>query len=189
MACLRFAFTILVLGLVFSPAHGQGWNGIIPLHSTRSDVEKILGKSNEELSAYSSLYRTTEGTVIIDYADGLPCSRRESEIRWRVPRNTVENVLITPNRESPLSKLRIDVTKYRTKSGGDRPEDIYYINDESGETLRVFQGQVMSITYAAAAKDAVLKCVAPPKRSPTGRSVTQRKVRLCRARLKARANN
>jgi hypothetical protein len=143
-------------------AEAKGWRGIAPLHSTRSDVERVLGPPTEQLAGNSVLYRTANETVIIDYAQGLPCGIGEKYSQWRVPRNTVESILITPNMGSPLSHLSIDEGKYKKISGGHRPEDVYYVNEQDGESLRVFQNQVMDITYSPAATDEHLRCSGMP---------------------------
>jgi len=139
-------------------AEAKGWRGIVPLHSTRADVERLLGPPSEKLSEYSVLYRTENETLTINYARGLPCGLGEKYSQWRVARDTVASIHITPNMGSPLSKLSIDESRYKKRSGGSRPEDIYYINDQDGETLRVFMNEVMDITYSPAASDEHLRC-------------------------------
>ena len=150
-----FLFSTL---LAVPGAEAKGWRGIVPLHSTRADVERLLGPPTEQRTEYSVLYRTENETLIISYARGLPCGIGEKYSQWRVPRGTVERIFITPNMGSPLSQLKIDESKYKKSSGGHRPEDIYYTNDEEGESLRVFMNEVMDITYSPAASDAHLGC-------------------------------
>jgi hypothetical protein len=151
----------LIAALATTPTvEAKGWRGIVPLHTTRAEVEKILGPPTEQQSEYSVLYRTADESVIIGYTRGLPCGIGEKYSQWRVPRDTVHSILITPNMGSPLSKLSIDESKYKKRRGADRAEDIYYINDEDGEILRVFQNDVMEITYSAAASDEPLRCTA-----------------------------
>jgi len=149
-------------------AEAKGWRGIVPLHSTRADVERLLGPPAEQRTEYSVLYRTENETLIINYARGLPCGTGEMYSQWRVPRDTVESIFITPGMGSPLSQLKIDENKYKQRSGGDRPEDIYYTNDEEGESLRVFMNEVMDITYSPAASDAHLRCAVAAGSSHTG---------------------
>lgn len=151
-------FFLLATLVAVPGAEAKGWRGIVPLHSTRADVERLLGPPTEQHTEYSVVYRTENETLIINYAQGLPCGIGEKYGQWRVPRGTVESIFITPNMGSTLSQLKGDESKYNKRSGGDRPEDIYYTNDEEGETLRVFQDQVMEITYSPAASDAHLRC-------------------------------
>ena len=149
---------LCIAALTGVPVQGKGWRGIMPLHSTRADVARLLGPPTETNGEYSVTYLMPNETVIITYAKGLPCGIGEKYSQWQVPRGTVERVWVTPLREVRLSQLRIDESKYEKRSGGHRPEDIYYINDEAGESLRVFQGQVMEMSYYPAARDAHLLC-------------------------------
>jgi hypothetical protein len=151
-----FLFSML---LAVPGAEPKGWRGIVPLHSTRAEVEKLLGPPTEQQTEFSVVYRTENETVIIYYARGLPCGIGEKYSQWRVPAGTVESIFITPNMSSPLSKLTIDESKYKKKSGGHRAEDVYYINEQDGETIRVFNNEVMDITYSPAAGDEHLRCV------------------------------
>jgi hypothetical protein len=153
-----FIFFLFSTLLPVPGAEAKGWRGIVPLHSTRADVERVLGPPTKQLAGNSVFYRTANETVIIDYAQGLPCGIGEKYSQWRVPLDTVESILVTPNMGSPLSQLRIDESKYKKRSGGDRPEDIYYMNEHDGESLRVFMNEVMEITYSPAASDEHLRC-------------------------------
>ncbi|MDQ2976613.1 MAG: hypothetical protein M3R69_14545 [Acidobacteriota bacterium] len=153
-----FIFILFSAPLTVPGAQAKGWRGIVPLHSTRAEVERLLGPPTEQRTDYSVLYRTENETLIINYARGLPCGIGQKYGQWRVPRDTVESILITPNMGSPLSQLSIDESKYKKRSGGHRSEDVYYINDEDGESLRVFHDRVMDITYSPAASDEHLRC-------------------------------
>jgi hypothetical protein len=161
---LFFLFSTLV---TVPGAEAKGWRGIVPLHSTRAEVERLLGPPTERLRGNSVFYRTENETLIIAYARGLPCGIGEKYSQWRVPRGTVESIYITLIKGSPLSQLNIDESKYKKRSGGHRLEDIYYINEQDGETLRVFQNEVANITYSPAASDEHLRCAGLPKRPDT----------------------
>jgi hypothetical protein len=153
-----FIFFLFATLLTVPSVEAKGWRGIVPLHSTRADVEKLLGPPTERLAGNSDFYRTENETLIITYAGGLPCGIGEKYSQWRVPRDTVESIYITPGRVLPLSQLSINESKYKKRSGGHRPEDIYYINEQDGESLRVFMNEVMDITYSPAASDEHLRC-------------------------------
>ena len=141
-------------------AQAIGWRGLVPLHSTRADVERLLGSPTEVLSTYSTFYRTASETVIVSYANGLPCGIGEKYSQWRVPANTIENILVTPLKGFPVSQLSIDQTKFEKRSGGHRPEDTYYINDQDGESIRVYLGDVMIMSFYPSRIDAHLGCSA-----------------------------
>jgi len=58
----------------------------------------------------------------------------------------------------PLSQLGIDESKYKKRSGGHLPQNIYYMNDQEGEIIRVFAGEVQDIDYSWAVSDDALAC-------------------------------
>jgi len=136
----------------------RGWRGIVPLHSTRTDVERILGVPTEKISEYSDFYRTGKETVLITYAQGLPCGIGEKYSHWRVPRDTVENILVTPTARVRIIDLGIDASKYQKQKGGHRPDDLYYINEQTGETVTVFMDEVRSMSYSPGTVDKDLRC-------------------------------
>jgi hypothetical protein len=155
MKLLKAIILIAITGV--SSANGKGWRGITPLHSTRADVERLLGPPIEQTSPYSAVYRTPNETVTIRYAKGLPCGIGEKYSQWRVPTNTVEGIFVTLATPVPLTQLGMDESKYKKRSGSHTP-DTYYISEEKGESLRVFQGEVKDIDYFPAASDVSLAC-------------------------------
>jgi len=136
----------------------RGWRGFVPLHSTRADVERLLGPPTEILNKYSVFYRTANETLIFGYASGLPCGIGEKYSQWRVPKDTVESILMTPIKGVTLSELAIDPNKFEKRSGGHTAEEVYYINDQDGESIRVFLGEVRGISLYPGRVDAHLGC-------------------------------
>ena len=147
----------MVTGLSVN-GQARGWRGLIPLHSTRAEVARLLGQPTEVLSERSVFYRTVTETVIISYTNGRPCGIGEKYSQWRVPRDTVESILVTPTEKLPLSELAIDESKYQKRSGGHLSDDVYYINDDDGVTIRVFMGDVMSISIYPGRIDSAKSC-------------------------------
>ena len=72
------------------------WRRLIPLQSTRADVERLLGPGKE---AYFAIYQLKEGSLFIEYSSG-PC-RPERKGGWNVSENVVVSVSFSPkHRES-----------------------------------------------------------------------------------------
>jgi hypothetical protein len=147
--------------LFASTAEAKGWRGIVPLHSTRSQVEELLGPPTEQNTSYSVVYRTANETVVIYYAHGRPCGIGEKYSQWRVASNTVTDIFITPNPGSPLSQFTIDETRYKKFIGGHTSET-RYINAREGEALTVVENEIRSINYFGAADDSYLGCPGLP---------------------------
>jgi hypothetical protein len=147
-------------------ADAKGWKGIVPLRSTRAQVEQILGPPTEEDSSYSAFYRTPTETAMIYYAQGLPCGIGQKYSPWRVARNIVTRILVTPTPGSPLSQLSIDESKYKKFIVGHLLET-RYISASEGEAITVVGDEIRSISYFAAAEDSDLECPGLPRANHT----------------------
>ena len=161
------AIGFFVILLCAASAEARGWRGIVPLHSTRSQVEQLLGPPTEKSNPYSVVYKTPNETVLIYYANGRPCGIGENYSPWRVARDTVTSIFISPLPGSPLSKLSIDESKYKKFTVGHLSET-RYINESEGEALTMgFDDEVRSISYFAANDDSNLECPGRPQPNKT----------------------
>jgi len=162
-----WAIGVFVILLCAGTAQAKGWRGIVPLHSTRSQVEQLLGPPTEQSSTYSVVYKTPTETVEIYYADGSPCGIGEKYSRWRVARNTVLEIFITPFPGSPLSHFTVDESRYKKFTVGHLSET-RYINDREGEAWTMgVNDEVRSISYSPAADDSHLQCPGWPRVNTT----------------------
>ena len=135
-----------------------GWRGIVPLHSTRADVERIIGEPNFKYD----LYDFENERVSIMYS-GDPCTEglRGS---YNVPRDTVISIDVSPKRMMTLSGLGVDLAKYKKTRDPAIEVHSFYRNEEEGITIGTFEGdgedkgKVLRIYYGPAAKDIHLRC-------------------------------
>lgn len=144
--------------LVNSPSWSKEWRGITPLHSTRTDVERVLGASVDP-SGFT--YETDNEKVSIWYSDG-PCKKGVSEL-WNVPKDTVLSITTYPKRKMSISDLNLDPAKYRRIRDPHLDEIVEYVNDDDGVQIEAsaMMGRiemVTSITYRPSAKDRHLRC-------------------------------
>jgi len=160
------AMGFLLVMLYAGTVEARGWRGIVPLHTTRSQVEQLIGPPTEENSPYSVVYKTPNETALIYYANGRPCGIGEKYSQWRVASNTVVEIVISPMSGSPLSQLTIDESRYKKFIVGHLSET-RYVNAHEGEALTVLGNEVRSVDYFAAVDDSGLECSGLPKRDPT----------------------
>ena len=160
------AIGFFVILLCAATAEAKGWRGIVPLHSTRSQVEQLLGPPTEQNTPYSVVYKTPDETVLIYFANGRPCGIGEKYSQWRVAPNIVIEIFITPRPGSPFAQLTIDESGYKKFTVGHLSET-RYVNDREGESLTVVGSEVRSMTYFAAAADSHLECPGLPKATHT----------------------
>lgn len=138
----------------------NSWRGIRPLHSTRDDVEKSLGKPQRQTLNQAYLYVTKEEKIEILYSEG-PCSVSEVG-KWDVPANTVLRMTIYPQGTLLLGDLNLDETKYRKGPDPNIPNRFFLINRGDGVMIQTQERngyeQVMSIEYSRASDDMRLLC-------------------------------
>jgi hypothetical protein len=160
-AMLRILLSIFILLLLSSISEAKEWRGLVPLQSTRKDVEKLLGPPppppSDGTMIYTlgdarSFYFTDEGRVLISYAT------REFLERVRcidsVPTDAVAFIQVTCKVKPSLSELQIEETRFITFDPSEPPNIGFkaYVNDDDGIAICTQDGKVNEITYYATAK-------------------------------------
>ena len=115
-------------------AIGQEWKSITPLKSTKTDVEKILGKPVEK-SESEFIYEIADGKIYVYYASRRCRGKLPG---WNVDTDTVLGLSFVPNSKQPASSD--EVTKISNESPiaiGTNRFDYFYINPEKG-TVNLF---------------------------------------------------
>ena len=121
------------------------WRSIIPLHSTRDDVTRLLGQPDKANDG-SARYILEKEEVLVLYAspDSIDCLKH-------LPVGTVLLIQITPKRELLIADLQIDKKRFRKLNPSDYPNGEYegYINKIEGIMIRTIKGRVDTIIYMA----------------------------------------
>jgi len=137
----------------------KGWCGIMPLRSTRADVERVLGSPTKS-HGVAFTYDTKKERVLIFYSAG-PCKKGVSD-EWNVPPDTVVSITVHPNAKLLVDSLQLDKTKYRRERDPHADLVVYYVNKEEGIRIsaRMLQEgeDVDSITYEPGTEDSHLRC-------------------------------
>ena len=151
---LSAAIAVLIWLAVFGPqtVTGKAWRGIVPLHSTRADVEKLVGPATLEDSGYD-----IDGErALISYSghgceEGLPGG-------WNVPPNTVVNISVSPGKDLKLDDILIPGKNYEQIYGTDMPH-VAYVDAQDGVRYSTVDGLVQTISYfGTEADDKKLRC-------------------------------
>lgn len=152
-------FTSLLFVMVFSGySTGRiqsGWNGIIPLHSVRADVERQLGTPSGECHC---AYSTPNEAITVYYAEG-PC--KGPPYGWRVAAGTVLTITVFPKKQSILSESELLAQNYVKTRNIDGPT-VHYTNVERGIKYSVQNGMINSISYMPSSRDLGLRCAGFP---------------------------
>ena len=161
---------ILCCLLILSSPHRAGakeWRGIVPLKSTRADVERMLGRSPDVVPKYD----LPDEIVYIYYAH-FPCGHKNppgwpvAPPGWNVPKDTVVAVSVMPKKSVPLSRLAFDLSKFeRARGDHDVPQHFRYVNEQEGFSIEVFdfgeeRGEVVSAYgyFPTAEEEEIFRC-------------------------------
>jgi hypothetical protein len=151
---------IVIIHALVIVAKAMQWRGITPLHSTRTDVERLLGDASSKNQL--TTYQTEKEAVSVLYASGPPCGS-DADSEWNVPKDTVVSITVSPKGRVLLSELKVDLSTYDRLSGVHRPNIITYLNNQDGIRIETFQDEINSVTYFPSATDSKLKCTPKEK--------------------------
>lgn len=158
MKCLIITVALMNVALApYGPWQARGWRGIIPLLSTRTDVEKILGppvKNNP------NVYETENEFVSVVYSGG-PCEEGR-EGAWNVSANIVIRLEVESKKTLRVSDLHLDEAKYKKVENLHMLGRLSYIDDAAGVIIKTSYEIVEAVIYGPAAKDKHLSCSREP---------------------------
>src|SRR2546423_15604886 len=108
----RFVASSCLAIIMVSLVHAKEWRGIVPLHSTRADVEHLLGKPKQDFEGILVSYRLPTETIDIQYAANSQCTAEWPYDSWNVPKQTVTFIRVAPRQETYLSDLKLDLSRF-----------------------------------------------------------------------------
>jgi hypothetical protein len=151
---------LTVMSLAFTQ-DVPGSRGIVPLHSTRTQVEQILGALDIRCQCYS----TETESIRVEYASG-PCTGALAG--WNVPADTVLSLQIYPKKPLLFSELKVEKENFiRTV---DDTVTTYYGDGEKGLRYSVTSsGTIESVWHGPSTKQNKLRCAGFP---PTDGGIT-----------------
>lgn len=139
------------------PTPANEWQGLVPLHSSREDVERLLGKP-EAVFGSIVLYRQSLYSIWIKYVN-QGCV---SEFAYNVPLGTVERIVVDPMRTVLPGELKFDLREFQRIVSFHPRNVFYYLNHHEGITVetRLYgdREEVTRIIYEAAPRDEKLRC-------------------------------
>jgi hypothetical protein len=156
----KMILTCLLVSLVtFISPQANSWRGIVPLHSTRADVEKLLGRPTPESKAQdAAIYRTENERVFVLFSTGS-CEIKPSN-GWSVPTGTVISISVEPNSKPKFADIKLDESNYEKRPDPELLYLTYYTNERDGVSIEVNtdEGVVTAFRHGPASKDKRLRC-------------------------------
>lgn len=123
------------------------WRGIVPLKSSRGDVERLLGAPNT-----LGRYQFDKERAYIDYAKG--CDQM-NDCLCLVPKDTVISIFVTLENDLKIADLKLNLTKFMKTRGTHLPGMVNYTNEEDGISYTVDEddNEVTHIAYLPTRRD------------------------------------
>lgn len=144
------AFGVLLAFFAAQSVFAKEWRGIVPLHSVREDVERLLGPPSQS-SPHFFYYQLADELALIHFAT-LSCT--DSCLGWNVPIGTVISIGVIPRGNH----------RKKFDHGGDFTVEnagagfVYYTNQHDGLALEKHNGALTLITYSSKKTEARLQC-------------------------------
>jgi len=153
---LRILLPVLALLIIMENASAKEWRGIVPLKSTRAEVERRFGKPNERGD-----YELNDERVSIDYADG-PCvdlyfTLGKENCKCLVAKGTVMSIYVQPTVKRKFSGLKLDLTRFTRQAIVPYPDNFAYYNPTEGVdyTVDESEDEIKTIDYYSSVADCV----------------------------------
>jgi len=154
--------TLVAVGFAQSIA-AKEWRGLVPMRSTRSDVERILGKPSDPRRGVTRSYTLHDGRYIYfsDYGEAYIVFAKMQEVTGHrhclesVGPDTVLMIQVSPTIEQSVDQFISDKKKFRTFDPSEPAGLGYvgYVNEEEGFVLQTFKGIVRELVYLPSKAD------------------------------------
>lgn len=146
VVCLWFAMTAFAGSVI-----AKDWRGIVPLKSTRADVERLMGKP---LS--SGYYNLPNEIVSFDF-QREPCDSEMERFGygWNVPPGTVTEIAIIPKGIHRKDEYQLAKDSQVEDNGFGL---VYYWDNAAGLVVETYKGLVTLVAYYPKSSEEQLHC-------------------------------
>lgn len=145
---MKLVITFIALTIPLQNVIAKGWRGIIPLKSTRAEVERQYGKPDKY-----GRYQLKKERATVLYSDGscerLPEALKRKSCKCLVDRNVVLAIYVNPLNKRRFSRLKINKRSYVKTSVISGPGRFTYSNLQEGVVYTVDKddGSLTGIDY------------------------------------------
>jgi hypothetical protein len=148
----------LSLLLPLSLNQDKGWQGIVLLHSTRFDVEKLIGRPiTPNGSTYDpSSFDPAVDRVFVQYSTGYCTKERQGG--YDVPSGTVILIGVTWSKKQDFCELKIDENKFEKSRDAEIQGLVYYSNMDEGIIYAVEDGKLKRTDFFPGKRYSNLLC-------------------------------
>lgn len=124
---------IAIIGLLLTPQKKTiEWNTLVPLVTTRTQVETALGLPIDG-SGHVVEYETDSEKIMVWY--GGAKTPQNDPCHWNIPSDTIFQFVLAPKGSVRLSDMKIDLAAFEKRKALEMINDYYYYNDNEGITI------------------------------------------------------
>lgn len=135
------------------------WRGFSPLKSTRTDVERTLGRPEETISNDTVTYRFPDRVVYFAFYSNPNCERQLPHTSWNVTSDTLTAIDLIFRLQPLVADTGIDLTKYKKiEAGGDLLDRYNYFNADDSFVIEVGDNYLAGYHYRPGSKQKHLRC-------------------------------
>ncbi len=150
MNATLFSILYIIFSLdMYADIQSKEWQVLTPLHSTRTDMEKISGMKSD---GFIGIYDFQDATITCVYSVGT-C--REG---WNTAKDTILNFTVSFKTSPKLSSFSLDLNQYTKIRDLHLADVVYYENKHKGIIYEVLEDEVRKIIYTPSESDERLKC-------------------------------
>jgi hypothetical protein len=159
MVRLSFLLTCFFFLLAVEVRSSKDWRGLVPLKSTRADVERVLGPPKQNIDKKALTYYLSDVVVLINFSGNPKCQESLPYDSWDVGPDTITGLAVMLKKHVPVSESGIDLTKFKKARGAsDIPDHFYYSHPEDGFAVEVQQDYVVGYIYRPTANQQNSSC-------------------------------
>jgi hypothetical protein len=149
MTYLKFTICLGLSLVCFGELQAKEWRGIVPLRSTRADVERLLGKENE-----IGRYQFEDERAFIIYSQGS-CDTRAGNCICLISKDVVLEIHVTLEISRQFSDLKVDLSKLERRRERAGSSIFTYSNLDEGVRYSVNEsnGEIVGVDYTPAKSD------------------------------------
>jgi hypothetical protein len=146
----------------FGQSIEEGWKGILPLKTSRAEVENRLGRPEVDDDGYYR-YKTDDAFIRVNYSC-TPCQDSKfGRGQYKVATGTVLDYYVIPKDRKVFSNLELKRDTYIRDTSGDVQNNVLYVNKDNSVIVSIHLQEgteyVGRIYYNPRSADAkALKC-------------------------------
>lgn len=135
------------------------WRGLSPLKSNRMDVERTLGRPDENLNNALLTYHFHDMVVYFHFISNPNCQQQLPYTSWNVTSDTLTGIVVTFRPGPRVADTGIDLTKYKKiEVGGDLLDHYAYLNADESFVIEVGDKYLAGYHYQPGTKHNDLRC-------------------------------